>query len=283
MNLLIKSLDTTINVNCDDSAGNDILSSDFISKYIPSVDITVDENTKSSFVLVVKDNNKLSFTLKDNQAFLDGIYKTDYNINDLVTVIDYCLEYKRQQEGIYTVSGSAVSKNGKGILILGSISGLGKTTLALNLCYSQGYKFIGDEKILLQENNIIGGIKTIQFNKAWLDVSIPKDFEQKLSIEDKTTKISLIIQPSISKDSSSLEIEKWDILKTNFHLYEELTRKIRGISRRISNYNYPLVSIDTESISLLRSGFSSKISKSTDAYSIKGNLNDVLEKINSLI
>lgn len=283
MNLLIKSLDTTINVNCDDTVGNDILNSDFILKYIPSVDITIDERTKSSLELVVKDNNRLSFTLKDNQAFLDGIYKTDYNINDLVTVIDYCLEYKRQQEGIYTVSGSAISKNGNGILILGSISGLGKTTLALNMCYSLGYKFIGDEKILLQEDNIIGGIKTIQFNKAWLDESIPKDFEQKLSIEDKTTKISLIIQPSISKDSSSLEIEKWDILKTNFHLYEELTRKIRGISRRISNYNYPLVSIDTENISLLRSEFSNKISKSADTYSIKGNLNNVMERINSLI
>jgi len=283
MNLLIKSLNTKVIVNCDKIIGLDIINSDFIKKYIPEVEIKETDVNDIDFNLFISNIDKVKFSLQNNQAVLNGNYKSEYNINDLITVIDYCLEYRRQLENIYSVSGSAISKDGKGILILGSTSGMGKTTLALNMCYSQGFKLIGDEKILLTHDSIVGGIKSLQFNKEWLNESIPKDIDKKLIIERENVKMSLVIQPSISKNSSGLEIEKWDQVKTGFHLYEELTRKIRGISRRISDYTYPLISVDNETISLLRSEFSNDLSKSIDAYSIKGNLEDVTQKVNSLL
>ena len=283
MSLLIKSVNTKLIVDCNDVIGSDISNSGFIKKYIPDISIQKIDSTDTNFKFLVTDDGKLSFTYDSNQALLKGQYKSDYSLNDLVTVIDYCLEYSRQLENIYTVSGSAISKNGEGILILGSTSGLGKTTLALNMCYSQGFKLIGDEKILLMDASIIGGIKSVQFNKEWLNESVPKDVNQKLLMENEIAKISLIVQPSISKNSTGLEIEKWDQIKTDFHMYEELTRKIRGISRRISNYTYPLASIDNETIALSRSKFAEKISKSVDTYSIKGNLEEVVQRVNSLV
>ncbi len=284
MNLLIKSVNTQLILRCENVIGSDLLKSDFVKKYIPDVDIQkIENNIDSGFVLNVTNTNTLLFTFENTQATLNGLYKSDYSLEDLITIIDYYLEYRRQLENIYSVSGSAVSKDNKGVLILGSTSGLGKTTLALNMCYSQKFKFIGDEKILLKSDSIIGGIKSIQFNKTWLNDSVPKDFDNKLIMESENVKINLIIQPSISKVGSGLEIEKWDSLKTNFHLYEELTRKIRGISRRISNYTYPLPSIDNEAIAMARSEFSRLISESVEAYSIKGNIEEVMQKINSLI
>ena len=69
-----------------------------------------------------------------------------------------------------------------------------------------------------------------------------------------------------------MEIDTFNEDKANFHVYEELSRKIRGTSRRVINFTYPLPSIDTDDIAQKRSDFSRNLATRYRFVNIKGNL-----------
>ena len=100
-----------------------------------------------------------------------------------------------------------------------------------------------------------------------------------MHIEDKETKLELVIQPNIFSKGKGIEIDLLDKLKANFHIYEEMSRKIRGGSRRISNFTYPLMSLDSYEISKKRSEYAKSLSENVPFYSIKGNINEVMNQI----
>lgn len=75
----------------------------------------------------------------DSNAFRDRLPYLFYNL----------AERTRQEKfGLLTAHAAAVSKDGKGILILGD-KGSGKTSLMLALCLTQGYEMIGNDSVIL--------------------------------------------------------------------------------------------------------------------------------------
>ncbi len=290
----ICSSKTCINIHSDTKVKSELIKSGFLYQYIPEVNIPLDKkdkNSKTKYLLYIKKSKKFYFKIKKQKLYLGYNFQPKKHINDLITLIDYFLEYIRQKEGIYCVHGSAISWKGKAILIIGPVSGLGKTSLAINLCSKHEYKFIGDEKILIDFNLfILGGIKQISFNKPqmsnYLEKKINLANKEKLEkyflIEKKPAKLSLVIQPLVSK-GGELEIEKWSPQKADFHFYEELSRKIRGTSRRIINFSVPLESIDSAKIAYHRSKFSKKVARNVQFYWIKGDISGILKKVNKLI
>lgn len=294
---ILTSFNTSIIIDTNNlSLFEEIINFDFTYKYIPSVQLKKlsSEHIQDDFFhLKITDTSEenLHFQFEKTCATLVCSLGLNVNLRDIVSVIDYCLDYVRQGAGVYNIHGSSVTKDDKGIIIIGSISGLGKTSLALNLCTQHGFKFVGDEKMLISsDGNIIGGAKMIEFNKPGLFKSVNPDLNNKkiedlsklISIEDASCRLSLVIQPLIVT-GAKLDVEEWPEIKTEWHLYEEMSRKIRGISRRISNFSYPLDSIDTFEIAQKRINTAKHISKQAKGYCIRGDLKSVMSEIINLL
>lgn len=174
----------------------------------------------------------------------------------------------------------------------GPISGLGKTSIAIGLCQEYGFKLIGDEKILINSNgHLIGGIKHISYNKKSLEKSISQNLNEKnetelskvIKLETNKVKLSFAILPIASYLAEYIEKEKWDSNKSAFHFYEELSRKIRGVSRRIIDFTTPIESLDENKISVTRSLFANKIAESVPFCIISGNIGKIKTEISHMV
>jgi hypothetical protein len=115
---------------------------------IVSSDIDKVHNNKNHYRILYSSNNSVIMTnLFENEGML--IIK-EFSWNFHFQFLLYQLMcFLLGNCGIYPLHASAVAKNGKGILIIGT-SGSGKSTLAL-LLNSFGYKLCGDDKIFIFE------------------------------------------------------------------------------------------------------------------------------------
>lgn len=275
-----------------------IKASKFLFNYIPEVSIIAEENentAKLDFSLNINDSKERMFFKREENIFtFEGNLSDKVSLEDIITVIDYCFDFIRQKGGIYCVHGSSVSYKGKGVLFVGSVSGLGKTTLALSLCQNYKFLFIGDEKILINnKEEIIGGSKHISYNKEVLNESLNYDFNnktekeisEKIGFSDTPVPISLVVQPGVFplKGVQFLEEDNWSSVKASFHFYEELTRKIRGISRRVAKYSYPLLSLDTDELAGERVTVANNVAGKVPFWLLKGDVDSVAKKIITLL
>jgi hypothetical protein len=247
----------------------------FLYEYIPDLIIeNLADNSASDFIIKLSRSNYNSFDIDDNIISIQCSDKC--SVKDIITLLDYGLEYCRQSKEIYCLHGSAVVRDNLAIIFLGQVSGLGKTSIALELALNHGFSFLGDEKILLKYVGNKFSIKStnrLKFNKSYLKDHLEvneEGFIQKFGdISKAWYELSLLIQPQICP-SGELLYDKFDSFKAEFHLYEEMTRKIRGCSRRVNDFTEPLLSIDTYKLSKKRSDFCKKLSSAVDSYHVVG-------------
>ncbi|MFH8120247.1 MAG: hypothetical protein QXS37_05595, partial [Candidatus Aenigmatarchaeota archaeon] len=199
-------------------------------------------------------------------------YVKDYSLAETSFLTLQLLERLWEEKNLYCVEASAVSKNNKGILIIGRERS-GKTRLALEL-YKEGFDFISNENTVISplNNTILGGSKVINIKPFYFD-EIGEEFK-KLAIEQKTndrnyrtylidlrkrertkttSKISLIIEPFIYpyKVSSGLvsEIQEFYVKNNLINLPIFL---MRGAYICLNKFNYFGKSIDTEKLARKR-------------------------------
>lgn len=291
MTLYFRSAGATLKINVSEELGKVLVGLKFAFDYIPDLTISTEDVAFDGQIDLV-DGDPFFFGFDGVLGQIRFILDKNLGIKDLVTLLEYCLEYQRQKKGIYCLHGSAVSLNGKGVWFMGPVSGLGKTTVALSMCLEGSGKLIGDEKILLDTNlGLTGGVKNINYNKEALIKSLPVNFDNKdreevsehIKMETESVPLKAIVLPVIFKDAGSLEVEKWEKDKASFHIYEEMSRKIRGVSRRINNSTLPIPSIDTMEVSIKRSDLVNIISESVPVYFLKGNKKDILEKVREIV
>lgn len=259
-----------------------LIVSDFSRKYISCISCSTEIDRSSDLILECIENEDFKFEFKEEEkrAFLYGRFdRIIPSIQAVIVIVDYLLEYLNGIKERYTIHGSAFSVNAKGVLLLGQMSGIGKTTLCLNMCLSGKSKFIGDDKVLVGRNGILGGVKKISFNKIELSKSVPTDISnleqdqlsKHIELENSVIPIDLIIFPIINSSVKKLyarEISKSDL---SFTLFEEYSRKIRGISKRIADL-YPLDSVDNQKIALIRSNHVNDLTSKTKAFYLVGNV-----------
>lgn len=241
----------------------------FWSEYIPNVTIDVSNKKPQLYIKLGK-----KFLWKKH---LITTTNSENDLRSIIVIIGSLLERKRQKKRLYQVHGSAVSIDEKAIALIGGISGIGKTTLAVNLSKYKNAKFIGDEKFILN-----GKTRTI-------DASCPLSLDnnktnQKINFNIHTTKIplKLIVFPIITKELK-LTIYKYDKLKTFWHLYEETSRDIRNLNMLYDNFTKNYKSFDTNKIMSQRLMDISIISNSTPAYFIRGTIKKIKDFIYNLI
>ncbi|MEK7120250.1 MAG: hypothetical protein AAB824_01790 [Patescibacteria group bacterium] len=250
--------------------------SEFLQRYVPNCKILHD--SVSAVANIILKTGKPDFFLKYPKAKYTNIF---YEDKDIVSLIEFLLEGVRQEAGIYCLHSSSAVINGRNIIFWGNASGMGKTRLALTLSEKFGAQMYSDEKTLLnlQENVTVGGIASIYLSKPYLQDKFGNaDFYDFIQ-PGKSFPVGFFVYPHIDEDSKSIHIERWGANKFSWHLYEELSRKIRGTSRRIFNNTLPVSSIDSISIATQRSLAVEDYAKSTPCYYMRGSEALICENI----
>lgn len=287
--LFYKQLNKIIKVILPENYFAELIISDFHLKYIPECYILLESNT-SDFQLELFQAQDFDFQLivEENLAKISG--PLDLNLPSkeaVIVLVDYIFEYLRGFDCVYSVHGSAFSYLNKGYLMLGQMSGLGKTSLTLSMVLNYGASFIGDDKILINGTKIVGGAKKIHFNKIELfkqfgnqiHESSIKDIQQIIKFQNGDSTLDKIIFPICVKGAEFYyrELSEADL---EFALYEEMSRKIRGISKRIAD-KYPIASIDTVEISINRLKIAKKIAKKVKGIYITGDIESITNYIST--
>lgn len=108
------------------------------------------------FILRTRNTSQIE-AISSKIFIIDGPLNSESFLKRLPYLFYNLAEETRQEDlGLITIHGAAVSKEGKGILILGD-KGSGKTSLMLALCLTQGYQMIGNDTIIAggKENLVI--------------------------------------------------------------------------------------------------------------------------------
>lgn len=257
------------------------ISDSFWKEYIPDFSVKgIEESVEINITL--GDIKYPQIKVNDNIDILLPL-NLNYSDKDLITLIDYGIEPFRNSKETYCFHGNYVSKDGMGIAIIGGVSGLGKTSLAINLSNKDGYKLLADEKFLLTKLGVYaGGVSVMRFNKETLKDFNDESYDGKsLFIPVSEVKTKVFIQPIIT--DQQIHIEEWSNTKANFHLYEELTRKTRGVSRLISNFTLPVHSLDTDELANKRQKFCRELSTNLRFYTVRGNPDAIFKFIENNI
>jgi hypothetical protein len=208
-----------------------------------------------------------------------------FDEKDIVSIIEYLLEYVRNSLGSYCLHASGAVFNSKGVIFWGGASGMGKTRMTLALNENYGAKFYSDEKIILNlsEKIMVGGISSAYLSKPFLKDKYKSDEFMSFDPIYEHIPIGLMVHVYVEDSLNNLYIEKWSHDKFNWHLYEELSRKIRGTSRRLFDNSLPILSIDRNVIAKKRCDDVNKFTKETDCYYMRGNENELCKKITELL
>lgn len=237
--IIIKSLLASIVIKSKNKKDIErVKGSIFLKRYIPSCRI-ISEIEKTDCVLNLK--HRMDY-IKIN--YPRAIYSSNnINIKDIITLAEYLLERARQERGIYCLHGSACIIKDRAIIFWGSASGMGKTSLCKELQDKYNAKWLADEKILINlKNQSIEGY----VNVAYMKNGHKKYFNKLGQDLNKVIPILFLVYPFLfGEQFNELELIKWDKRKLQWHLYEELNRKIRANSRTFFNNTEPILSLDT--------------------------------------
>ena len=272
--IYIKSAKAIVKVLADSSLIEKILEEKFLYSYIPSCEVLY-EGGEDATIIFKKGKNNLILDYPN----IEYIYEYE-NIKDMIAFIEYILERARLEYGIICIHGAGAVINNELIISWGTTTGMGKTTLALEL--AKNGSIYSDEKILIDLNAMksVGRIKYQYIsNDYWKNKEGDDYFKEMGNISLKEEyPIKLFVQPIIC-DSANYTLDEWNKDKFLWHIYEETSRKIRGTSRIVFDNTYPVISLDTLELAKKRLELLKEFTSKVKAIYYKGNIDNILEII----
>lgn len=278
--LIIKSLDSAVKIaSLKKNWIKNLQHSEFLKRYIPNYEISA-SNESAGCKLILK-NGRPQFSLKFPNATYSNL---KYDEKDIVSLAEFLLERLRQESGYYCMHSSGVIINNKGVIFWGWASGIGKTRLVLSLVKNFEAEFFSDEKTLIDLKNklMLGGVKYAYLSKNYFKNIHKGKKVLSFIMPQSQAKIAFLVYPQLS-ESKKLFMERWSSEKLEWHLYEELSRKIRATSRRLFKNGLPVPSLDTQTLSQKRSSDIKQFAKFIPCYYMCGNERQIAEKISKLI
>ncbi len=275
--LIIGSSGVLVKIVSDNNEWIDLLRhSLFLKRYIPAVCVGCNGGAQS--ILILKIGRPYFRLVSPKQAEYSN---TIFDERDVVSVVEYLLEYLRNSIGLYCLHASGVVLKSKGIIFWGGASGMGKTRTALALHKNYGARLYSDEKIILDlsKKTMVGGIPYAYLSKPSLKKT--HDSSDFLAFDQihGHVPIGLLVHVYVEDSAQGFHVEKWAEEKFNWHLYEELSRKARGTSRRLFGNSVPILSIDRATTAQKRCDDVNQFTKESICYYIRGGEDDVCKKI----
>lgn len=251
---------------------DEIRNETFVRSHIPCVVISTEMIGNPDASLLFKESEEFGVVLQYPNIVCFQPKEAD--IRGLIALIGYILERINNEKGVYSIHSSVISKGDKAVVIFGGTTNLGKTSIAKIASEKFGWSFYSDEMALIDSNEdkIISGGKIATNSDSFSDFSLP-DIEQNFEIAG-------FVHPYI--DNGLNKIERWNSDKFFWHLKEELARKIRGGSKAIHFFSYPLDSLDTFDISKKRLSFAKKLSEKIPCYEMRGTPEFISERITEI-
>lgn len=274
--LTVKSFGAAVKVaSLEKSWIKKLKNSKFLKRYVPCYEISK-ESKDAGCVLTLKSGYP-RFYLEFPRATYSNL---KYDEKDIVSLIEFLLECLRQKSGYYCMHSSSVAIGDRGVIFWGWASGLGKTRVVLSLVKNFGAKFFSDEKTLIDLKNVrmLGGVASVYLSKNYFKKYHRNKKFYDFALPCTHTKIAFLVYPQVS-ESKKLFIEKWSSEKLDWHLYEELSRKIRATSRRLFQNTLPVPPLDTPTLSKKRSLEIKKFIKKVPCYYMRGTEKQISEKI----
>lgn len=279
--ILIKSGGCSVRIRAAEGKTLGIISeSEFLGRYVPACEIVADTDVATDGPTIEISRGDRYFEM----AYPYAKYR-DANLDerDIISVAEMMLERERQANGIYCLHSSSAIVDGRGVVFWGGASGMGKTTMALSFAGLNGGRAYSDEKTLLDAATmkLVGGVRIAHLSKKELSQKHDADYLD-LPKDDVIAPIALLVQPQVVPGAKLL-VEEWGRDKTEWHMYEELTRKIRGTSRRLFGNTLPVQSIDTDEIARRRSNDSRLITSSIPAIFVRGDAVEIRDAISDIL
>jgi hypothetical protein len=261
-----------------------LLKDEFLWKYIPGLKLGKSNLKHDVEIKLISEKRLCCYKNYPNIT----IGCKDLSIKDIISLIEFVFERARQDVGVYCIHSSSVIYENEAYVFWGGATGMGKTILA-DTFIKNGAKFYSDEKTLIDLNRleVVGGIPFQYLEKNYknglkmYNSSISKDGYKSIDdtgVINKNFKIRYFIY-GYGIEGSKLIVDKWSPIKFEWHLYEELGRKIRAISRRVGKNQQPVPSIDSEKCAIKRVNMVNKTANEVMCIFIQGSPNDVINFI----
>ena len=279
--LYLSSGGVTVKVAFEDhELADKIINNDFLSKYIPDFSIS-----KSSSYDVAVEFLKTEVYFEYDKYPKIKMGANGLSEKDIISLIELVFERARQEKGIFCIHSSCAIYRGKAVIFWGGASGMGKTRMARLL--AEDGMFYSDEKTLLNASSmeVVGGIHYTYMDKDFWKKQINKKNDDSYypieAIISAPAPIALFVYGfGINGTEASEDLCKPD--KLTWHLYEELGRKVRAISRRVCDGNKTVPSIDSQVNADQRIKYVQKVAEKIPCYSIQGSPESVIDYIKAL-
>lgn len=239
-----------INIYCESSRIIELLEGSFVP-FIPEWRVEKQESKGlPNLECAFGGTQEIKTDGRDN-FFISGSFEEFSQSHTIPYFIHYILESERAKKGRATIHAAAVSKRGKGILILGK-QGSGKTSITLELCREYGYSLVGNDLVLagLQEDigYLYGGTKIFRvrattikdYNKdlknffkpsnddEWTRIAIIEPDKIQVLIEKSIVPIHAIYYVHLYSPDHDFIAKEVDKLFSRIYLYQIFSEYIRG-------------------------------------------------------
>lgn len=295
-----------VNIYCESDRVLKLLKGDF-TFFIPEWRVEQNEG-KNLPSLECRFKNLQKIKVNKDKFFISGLFEDFLQSHTVPYFIHYILELERAKKGRATIHAAAVSKNGKGVLILGK-QGSGKTSIALELCRRHGYSLVGNDLVLagLQKDKgyLYGGTKIFRIRKTtiknynkdlkkffrpndgdeWTHITIIEPQKLQVQKEKSVVPIHVIYYVHLYPPGHNFIAKKVDRFFSRIYLYQIFSEYIRGSAiiplfgtdLRFSNY---IPSLDTRETFRKRIRFINWIINNKNYKYIAGELTDICNFIN---
>lgn len=267
----VSSIDTTFKlVVCGSPAFHSALIKEpFWNEFVPSF-----KNSKVShpkLTWLVKEAISFDYSIKNHT-----IETPIAMIKRLVVVIEASFEKARQNKSIFTLHGSAISKNNQSVVFIGNVSGTGKTSMA-SYAANYGWKWIADDKFSICRGAVIGGTNSLLSDTKTRDAA-----SQNTPVPiDKEYRIALICQPIVTNEIA-LTKHIMSREKAQWVLYDEVTRDIRQVNGIVHDQLPVLDSMDNEKLARQRIKAVDSLARSIPVFFLRGPKQLILNEIISV-
>jgi len=239
-----------VNIYSESSRVTELLKGSFVP-FIPEWRVEKQENKDLPRLECIFRSKHEIKTGNRGSFFISGLFEEFLQSHTIPYFIHYILELERAKKGKATIHAAAVSKRGKGILILGK-QGSGKTSITLELCRRYGYSLVGNDLILagLQGNlgYLYGGTKIFRVrattikdynkdlkkffkpsnNDEWTRIAIIEPDKIQVPIEKSIVPIHAIYYAHLYPPDHNFVVGEVDKLFNRIYLYQIFSEYIRG-------------------------------------------------------